>query len=143
LYELLSSGKLEVKVIPDEKFGLIHGKAGVITLQDGTKTSFLGSANETYSGWRMNYELIWEDASAEAVEWVQEEFDALWDDPTAVRLSDFIIEDIKRISEREVISSVDEWKEDAEPASTAIESPVYRQELGLWEHQKYFVDLAF
>lgn len=143
LYELLSSGKLEVKVIPDEKFGLIHGKAGVITLQDGTKTSFLGSANETYSGWRMNYELIWEDASAEAVEWVQEEFDALWDDPTAVRLSDFIVEDIKRISEREVISSVDEWKEDAEPASTAIESPVYRQELGLWEHQKYFVDLAF
>lgn len=143
LYELLSSGKLEVKVIPDEKFGLIHGKAGVITLQDGKKTSFLGSANETYSGWRMNYELIWEDASAEAVEWVQEEFDALWDDPTAVRLSDFIVEDIKRISEREVISSIDEWKEDAEPASTAIESPVYRQELGLWEHQKYFVDLAF
>lgn len=143
LYDLLSSGKLEVKVIPDEKFGLIHGKAGVITLQDGTKTSFLGSANETYSGWKMNYELIWEDASAEAVEWVQKEFDALWDDPTAVHLSEFIVEDIKRISEREVISSVDEWKEDAEPASTAIESPVYRQELGLWEHQKYFVDLAF
>lgn len=143
LYELLWSGKLEVKVIPDEKFGLIHGKAGVITLQDGTKTSFLGSANETYSGWKMNYELIWEDASVEAVEWVQEEFDALWNDPTAVHLSDFIIEDIKRISEREVIGSVDEWKENAEPASTAIESPVYRQEFGLWEHQKYFVDLAF
>ena len=38
---------MEVKVIPDKKFGLIHGKAGIITLADGTKTSFLGSANET------------------------------------------------------------------------------------------------
>jgi len=143
LYELLSSGKLEVKVIPDEKFGLIHGKAGIITLEDGTKTSFLGSANETYSGWRMNYELIWEDSSADAIKWVQEEFDALWNDPTAILLSDFIIGDIKRISEREVISSVEKWKGNPEPASTAVESPVYRQEFGLWEHQKYFVDLAF
>lgn len=143
LYELLSSGKLEVKVIPDKKFGLIHGKAGVITLSDDTKTSFLGSANETYSGWKMNYELIWEDSTIEAVRWVQEEFDALWHDPTAIRLSDFIVEDIKRISEREVIGSIDEWKEEAEPASTAVESPVYRQEFGLWEHQKYFIDLAF
>jgi len=24
-----------------------------------------------------------------------------------------------------------------------VESPVYREELGLWEHQKYFVDMAF
>lgn len=143
LYELLSSGKLEVKVIPDKKFGLIHGKAGVITLENGEKTSFLGSANETFSGWKLNYELLWEDDSEESVAWVQEEFDALWNDPCAVRLSDFIIEDIKRISEREVIGSVAKWKEQPEPASTAIESPVYRKEFGLWEHQKYFVDLAF
>ncbi|XOS91175.1 SNF2-related protein [Brevibacillus laterosporus] len=143
LYTLLSTGKMEVKVIPDKKFGLIHGKAGVITLEDGRKTSFLGSANETYNGWKLNYELIWEDDSVESIAWVQEEFDTLWNDPCAIILSDFIIEDIKRISEREVIGSVEEWKEDPEPASTAIESPVYRKEFGLWEHQKYFVDLAF
>ena len=134
---------MEVKVIPDEKFGLVHGKAGIITLKDGKKTSFLGSANETYNGWKMNYELIWEDDSLDAVEWVQEEFDALWNDPTAVPLSEFIIEDIKRISERQIINTVEEWKENPEPASTAVESPVIRGEFGLWEHQKYFVDLAF
>lgn len=39
--------KLEVKVIPDEIYGLMHGKAGVITYKDGSKTSFLGSINET------------------------------------------------------------------------------------------------
>jgi hypothetical protein len=29
---------MKVRVLPDEKFGLIHGKAGVITLEDGTNT---------------------------------------------------------------------------------------------------------
>lgn len=143
LYELLSTGKMEVKVLPDERFGLVHGKAGVITYDDGSQTSFMGSANETYSGWKLNYELIWEDNSQDAVQWVQEEFDALWNDPKAIFLSEFVIEDIKRISEREVIESVDHWKENPEPASTAVESPVIRGEFGLWEHQKYFVDLAF
>ncbi|HEY8805781.1 MAG TPA: phospholipase D-like domain-containing anti-phage protein, partial [Clostridium sp.] len=143
LYELLKNGKMQVKVIPNAKFGLIHGKAGIITIKDGTKTSFMGSANETYSGWKMNYEILWEDDSQESIDWVQEEFDELWEDVTAVNLSNFIIEDIGRISNRKVITSVDDWKENPDPASNAVESPVYRQEFGLWEHQKYFINLAF
>ena len=145
LYEFLSSGKLEVKVLPSKRFGLVHGKAGVITLEDGSKTSFLGSVNESKTAWKFNYELAWEDNSLEAVNWVQEEFDALWNDDYAVPLSDFVIEDIKRISERYVIEDVDDWKKDENnsPAQIAVESPVYREQLGLWEHQKYFVDLAF
>lgn len=143
LYNLIKSGKLLIKVVPNDVFGLIHGKAGVITLKDGKKTSFIGSINETYAGWKMNYEILWEDDSEEGVKWVQEEFDYFWNSPYAVPLSNFIIEDIKRISERKVIYSVDEWKKDSDPASTVVESPVYRQEFGLWEHQKYFVNLAF
>ena len=34
LYELLRSGKMEVRVLPSETFGLVHGKAGVITMAD-------------------------------------------------------------------------------------------------------------
>jgi hypothetical protein len=68
LYELLSSNKMQVKVLPEKKFGLIHGKAGIITLEDGTKTSFLGSVNESKFGWKLNYELVWEDDSKEAVD---------------------------------------------------------------------------
>lgn len=145
LYEYLSSGKLEVKVLPSERFGLVHGKAGVITLEDGSKTSFLGSVNESKTAWKLNYELAWEDNSEDGVKWVQEEFDALWNDEYAVPLSDFVIEDIKRISEREIIPEVEAWKKDKEssPAQIAVESPVFREQLGLWEHQKYFVDLAF
>lgn len=98
LYDFLVSGKLEVRVLPDAVFGLIHGKAGVITLADGSRTSFLGSANESKSAWRMNYELIWEDDSAEAVDWVQAEFDALWSSPQAVPLAQAVIADFDRLA---------------------------------------------
>ncbi|MBI9031446.1 DEAD/DEAH box helicase family protein [bacterium] len=144
LYEFLKSGKLQVRVLPNDRFGLIHGKAGVITLEDGTKTAFLGSVNESKTAWKINYELAWEDNSKEAVDWVQEEFDSLWNDDLAKDLSEFIIEDIKRISERVEINNIAKWKDEkSEPAVIAVESPVYREQLGLWEHQKYFVDLAF
>lgn len=143
LYDLLSSGKMEVKVLPNDRFGLIHGKAGVVTLRDNSKTSFMGSANETFSGWRLNYELVWEDDSDEAVKWVQEEFDTLWNDPKAVRLSEFIIQDVKRVSNRVLIETVEDWKDTPEPASTVVESPVVRGEFGLWEHQKYFVNKTY
>ena len=146
LFKLLHSGKLQVRVLPDSAFGLIHGKAGVITTQDGSKTCFMGSANESRSAWRMNYELVWEDVSPEAVEWVQEEFDALWGSPAAVPLADFVIEDIARLSERRVVRTVSDWaapeKGTPDPAPAVIESPVYRKEVGLWEHQKYFVKLV-
>ncbi len=45
LYEFLRSGKLAIKVLPDDRFGLIHGKAGVIRLAEGRATAFLGSVN--------------------------------------------------------------------------------------------------
>ena len=143
LYQFLISGKLQVKVMPDDKFGLIHGKAGVITLADGSQTSFLGSVNESLTAWRLNYELLWEDDADNAVQWVQAEFDALWHSPFAVDLSEAVIQDIERIGQRSVITEVRDWQDDPEPAGPVIEAPVYRRETGLWEHQKHFVKLAF
>src|SRR6266849_5344681 len=149
LFGLLRSGKLQVRVLPDATFGLIHGKAGVITLADGSQTCFLGSTNESKSAWQMNYELLWEDASPESVAWVQEEFDALWGSPHAVPLAEFVVADLARLAERKVVRSVREWAEERgegatpDPAPAVIETPVYRKEVGLWEHQKYFVKLAF
>lgn len=140
LYALLKSGKLEVRVVPDEIFGFIHGKAGVVTLGDGSKTSFLGSMNESQSGWERNYELVWEDDSEGSVDWVQEEFDTLWNHESARPLIDFIVEDIQRIAERKVIYEIEKVKK---PEESIVESPVYRGGLGLWEHQKYFIDLVF
>ena len=144
LHDLLASGKMEVKVLPDQAFGLIHGKAGIIQYQDGRKTCFMGSANESLSAWKLNYELVWEDESDKAVKWVQEEFDALWFHPTAIPLSDFVVADIKRLANRREVSVID-WKNhpESDPASGVVETPVYRKEYGLWAHQKYFIKLAY
>jgi hypothetical protein len=147
LYEALTSGKLEVRVLPDGAFGLIHGKAGVVRRTDGSATAFLGSVNESSSAWKMNYELLWEDDDPATIAWVQEEFDSLWNDSRAVDLSccPFIQQDVERIIKRRVIEP-EEWKSSVDAtiaaASAAVETPVYRKDQGLWPHQKYFAQLA-
>lgn len=144
LYQFIVAKKLEIRILPDEAFGLIHGKAGIITYHNGHQICFMGSANESFSSWKLNYELVWEDDSVEAVKWVQEEFDALWFHHLAIPISDFVIRDIQRIAYR-IEVSIDDWKQDNEtaPASGIIETPVYRKEYGLWPHQKYFIKLAY
>ena len=147
LYEALLNKRIEVRVLPDSAFGLIHGKAGVVRKADGSATAFLGSVNESASAWKFNYELLWEDDSSETVDWVQEEFDSLWNDPRAIDLAccPFIGQDLQRIISRKVIEP-NEIKGIDDPthvaASAAIETPVYRREQGLWPHQKYFARLA-
>lgn len=144
LYDFIKSGKLEIRILPKDKFGLEHGKAGVFTRADGSKTSFIGSVNESYAGWKINYELVWEDDSPETVRWVEEEFEILWNNPAAVELCDFVIEDINRIASRKVIKTVDEWNEqNSDAASVVVESDINRKSFGLWEHQKYFIDKVF
>ena len=59
LYVALTNKKIEIRVLPDSAFGLIHGKAGVLRYADGTVTSFMGSVNESLSAWKLNYELLW------------------------------------------------------------------------------------
>ncbi len=144
LYKLIKDGKLQIRVIPDEAYGLMHGKAGVIRYNDGTATSFLGSINETKSAFQLNYEMVWEDDSPESISWVQDEFDFFWNNKYAVDLCDFVVEDINRISKR-VIVPLEKWREESgdEIPAVAVEEPVFRKEFGLWEHQKYFVELAF
>jgi hypothetical protein len=147
LHEALTGQKIEVRVLPDDAFGLIHGKAGVVRRADGSATAFLGSVNESASAWKVNYELLWEDNDPDTIAWVQEEFDALWNDARAVDLAccPFIAQDVQRIISRRVVEPED-LKATTDPtaaaAAAAVESPVYRREQGLWPHQKYFARLA-
>ncbi len=147
LFEALTSKKMEVRVLPDSAFGLIHGKAGVVRRADGSAIAFMGSVNESLSAWKLNYELLWEDNDPETIAWVQAEFDALWNDPRAVDLAvcPFIAQDVQRILSRRVIEPAD-LKDIADPtaaaAAAAVETPVYRRDKGLWPHQKYFAQLA-
>lgn len=145
LYELLTTKKLIIRIVPDEIFGMVHGKAGIITMRDGATSAFLGSANDSVSGWCHHYELLWEDSSQEAIEWVEEEFSALWNAAEAHPLPEFIVRDIDRLAGRRLYNDLKEWRDNpqAEPAAPAVEGPLFRKELGLWEHQKYFVEEVF
>ena len=97
LHSLLTSGRVEIRVVPKDRV-FVHGKAGVIEAADGSKTCFLGSINETKSAFAHNYEILWEDTSPEGVTWVEEEFEALWQE--SFPLPEAIIEEIKRVAER-------------------------------------------
>ncbi|HEY3547451.1 MAG TPA: phospholipase D-like domain-containing anti-phage protein [Propionicimonas sp.] len=144
LYQFLSSGRLQVRVLPNERFGLLHGKAGVVTRPGGSRLCFIGSTNETQAAFELNYELVWTDDSADGVVWTQSEFDALWGHPDAVDLSEAVVADVARLAKRSVIPSPADWRDErAEPAAPIVELPVYRRDNGLWAHQKSFVARAF
>ena len=137
LHDLLVSGRVEIRVVPKDRV-FIHGKAGVIEAADGSKTSFLGSINETRSAFAKNYEILWEDPSPEGVAWVEEEFDALWKD--AYPLPDAIIEEIKRVADRVEIRFEDTTPENL-PAAALAESPIYRGGEQLQPWQRSFVTM--
>lgn len=137
LYELLSSGRVEIRVVPRDRV-FIHGKAGVIEAEDGSKTCFLGSINETKSAFATNYEILWEDPSAEGVAWVEEEFAALWRD--AYPLPDAIVEEIKRVAERVEIR-FDGAKPGELPGAALAETPIYRGGEQLQPWQRSFVTM--
>lgn len=146
LYRLLESGRLEVRVLPIDRFGLLHGKAGLIRHEDGSRLCFVGSANETVSAWKHNYEIVWADRSEEGCDWVQNEFEALWTHADAHPLAEAVIADIQRVAYRTVVSDLGEWQ--ATPPAEAsgqavIEAPIYTRENGLWAHQKWFIHHAF
>ena len=135
LFDLLSSGHVQIKVVPRDLL-FVHGKAGVIEYPDGSKSSFLGSVNESKSAFASNYEIIWEDNSTEAAKWVEAEFDRLWS--MAYDLPDAIVTDIKRIANRISVTFSD-LKDDEVAAASMVESPIYRSGEGLQPWQQSFV----
>lgn len=137
LHALLTSGRLEVRVVPKDRV-FLHGKAGVIETERGSKVCFLGSINETKSAFAHNYEILWEDCSPEGVTWVEDEFDALWKD--SFPLPDAIIEEIKRVADRVEIHFRD-VKPEKLPGAALAETPIYRGGEQLQPWQRAFVTM--
>ena len=126
-----------VRVAPDNICGFVHGKAGVIELADGRKLGFIGSMNETRSGWQRHYEILWEDESPEGIAWIEEEFEFLWN--AARSLPQVIIREVHRRGyRREVFFDEIDEEEDLAPAAL-IESPLYREGLSLQPWQQGFI----
>lgn len=122
-----------VRVAPDDICGFVHGKAGVITLADGRRLGFIGSMNETRSGWQRHYEILWEDESPEGVAWIEEEFDFLWN--AAKPLPRAVIREVHRRGYRREIEFTEIDDDDNLAPAALIESPLYRegQQLQPWQ----------
>lgn len=126
-----------IRVAPDSVCGFVHGKAGIIERADGRKLGFIGSMNETSSGWQRHYEILWEDDSPEGIEWLEAEFQFLWD--AASPLPNAVIREVKRRGHRHEVE-IEAVADDTDIAPAAlIESPMYRQGLTLQPWQQEFV----
>ena len=138
LYELLKSGRVEVRVLSCADAPFLHGKAGVIEDRDGSFSAFIGSLNETREGWNEHYEIVWEDRSPEGVAWVEAEFKHLW--ARGVPLPDAIVEEVGRLSRK-----IEVELKDLSPAEVAaaalVESPIYSQGEELKPWQRAFVGM--
>lgn len=122
-----------VRVAPDDICGFVHGKAGVITLADGRRLGFIGSMNETRSGWQRHYEILWEDESPEGVAWIEREFDFLWN--AAKPLPQAVIREVHRRGFRREIEFTEIEDDESLAPAALIESPLYRegQQLQPWQ----------
>jgi hypothetical protein len=140
LHNLLQSGQMKVRVVPSGGGQVfLHGKAGVIEGADGQTHAFVGSANDSVSGWRHAYELIWEDDDPEAAKWVQAEFEHFWNQ--GIDLPDAVIRHIGAVAERKDYASIEDAREDPTnlAAAALAERPLTRAGQILRPWQKRFV----
>ena len=137
LYDFLNKHPDAIRVAPDEFCGFVHGKAGVIWKSDGSRIGFIGSMNETRAGWQRNYEILWEDQSQEGIDWIEEEFEALW--KKAVPLPRVIVQEIGRRAHRIEIELGEQEDEGSVAPAALVESPMYREGLSLQPWQRAFV----
>ena len=137
LNQLLQAGNVQIRVVPRELL-FLHGKAGVIHYPEGKRISFIGSVNESKSAFCHNYELIWQDDDKVSADWVEEEFNALWED--GVPLPEAILAEINRVANRREVT-IEVLKPAQVPAAAMAEAPIYRGGEALQPWQRSFVTL--
>lgn len=141
LHEFLNSGRLKVRVVPrDTSNVFVHGKAGVIEHDDGRVYSFVGSVNDSASGFRHAYEILWGDEDPDAAKWVREEFEHFWQQ--GVDLPDAVLKHVAAMAHRIEYRSIEDSR-DAEgcvPTEAVLaERPIYKGGQILRSWQKRFV----
>ena len=141
LHDLLASGRMKVRVVPrDANNVFVHGKAGVIEHADGRVYSFVGSANDSASGFRHAYEILWGDEDPDAATWVREDFEHFWQ--MGVDLPDAVVKHVAAMANRVEYRSIEDARtpDGAVPTESVLaERPIYKGGLILRSWQKRFV----
>lgn len=81
LAELIAYGILDIKIVNKKDFGIYHDKVAILTDKEGNKFAFVGSNNETASGYGVNYEKVrvyssWNDSIRVVDE--ENDFNSIW-----------------------------------------------------------------
>jgi superfamily II DNA or RNA helicase len=146
LHALLSSGRMKVRVVPrDGNNVFVHGKAGLIEHGPAEALdsvySFVGSLNDSASGFRHAYEIMWGDDDPTAAGWVREEFEHFWN--LGIDLPDAVIDHVASVARRSEYRSIEEARDDkGEVPAQAIlaDRPIYKGGLIMRSWQKRFVE---
>ncbi|HRJ01393.1 MAG TPA: phospholipase D-like domain-containing protein [Hyphomonas sp.] len=141
LHDLLASGRMKVRVVPrDADNVFVHGKAGVIEHPDGRTYSFAGSVNDSVSGFRHAYEILWGDDDPSAAQWVHEEFEHFW--AQGIDLPDAVVKHVAAMANRLEFRSMEDAR-NADggilPEAVLAERPIYKGGQILRPWQKRFV----
>jgi len=141
LHDLLASGRMKVRVVPRDPANVfVHGKAGVIEHADGSVYSFVGSVNDSVSGFRHAYEILWGDDDPAAADWVRAEFAHFWQQ--GIDLPDAVVRHIASMANRMEYRSIEDAREPdgGLPVEAVLaERPIYRGGQILRSWQKRFV----
>lgn len=141
LHDLLASGRMTVRVVPRDSGNVfVHGKAGVIEHADGRVYAFVGSVNDSASGFRHAYEILWGDEDPAAAGWVREEFEHFW--RQGVDLPDAVVKHVAAMASRIEYRSIEEARDAAgevPPDAVLAERPIYKGGQILRPWQKRFV----
>lgn len=129
LHDLLVSGRMKVRVIPrDGDNVFLHGKAGVIEQADGREDAFVGSLNDSASGLRHAYEILWADDDPQSAQWVREEFEHFW--ARGIDLPDAVVQHVAAMARRGEYRSIEEARKDGgglvPTAAVLADRPIYK-----------------
>lgn len=83
LTNMIAANMLEIRIAYLKDGGIYHEKIGIFEDFEGEKVCFIGSQNETYSGYKRNVESIstlrsWRDGDLEDIEEQEQYFNNLW-----------------------------------------------------------------
>jgi superfamily II DNA or RNA helicase len=141
LHDLLATGRMKVRVVPrDADNVFVHGKAGIIEHPNGRTYSFVGSVNDSASGFRHAYEILWGDDESGAADWVRDEFEHFW--AQGVDLPDAVVKHVAAMASRIEYRSIEAARDAAGhiPADAVLaERPIYKGGQILRSWQKRFV----
>lgn len=84
LAALIANNTLDIKIAITESIGIYHDKLGILEDYEGNVVVFYGSANESLSGYKNNYEKIrvvksWTASDLDSIRDECNEFQSLWD----------------------------------------------------------------